>query len=151
MSVDHLIAFVASFKAAEMWMHAAHHLTKGPAFIAAHESLYGKIYETIGGDYDTLIEKLVYSLDNEEIACPIMISSLAAKILMKYDSPANLDERNISAMALVLLVDHMKGIEKLRGVLEASGMLTLGMDDFLSAAFNQYESYAYKLNQHLKV
>jgi DNA-binding ferritin-like protein len=151
MSVDNLIVFVASFKAAEMWMHAAHHLTKGPAFIAAHESLYGKIYETIGGDYDTLIEKLVYSLDNEEIACPIMISSLAAKILMKYDSPANLDERNISAMALVLLVDHMKGIEKLRGVLEASGMLTLGMDDFLSAAFNQYESYAYKLNQHLKV
>lgn len=151
MTIDNLIVFVASFKAAEMWMHAAHHLTKGPAFIAAHESLYGKIYKTIGDDYDTLIEKFIYTLDNEEIACPIMISSLTSKILMKYDSPANLDERSISAMALVLLVDHMKGIERLKEVLKASGMLTLGMDDFLAAAYNQYESYAYKLNQHLKV
>jgi len=151
MSIDNLIVFVASFKAAEMWMHAAHHLTKGPAFIATHESLYGKIYETIGSDYDTLVEKFIYSLDDEEIACPIMISALTAKILMKYDSPANLDERSISAMALVILVDHMKGIEKLRSVLEDSGMLSLGMDDFLAAASNQYESYAYKLNQHLKV
>jgi DNA-binding ferritin-like protein len=134
-----------------MWMHAAHHLTKGPAFIAVHESLYGKIYKTIGEDYDTLIEKLIYLLKDEEVACPIMISFLASKILMKYDSPANLDERSISAMALVLLVDHMKGIENLRSVLEDSEMLTLGMDDFLASASNQYESYAYMLNQHLKV
>lgn len=147
---DYLMMYVASFKAAEMWIHAAHHLTKGPAFIATHELLYGRIYETISADYDKLIEKLIYMTEDEEIACPIMISSLAAKILSKYESPAGLHEDDIAALALVLIVDHMKGIDSLMNLLEESSMLTLGIDDFLSAAYNQYESYAYMINQTLK-
>ena len=147
---DHLIMYVASFKAAELWMHAAHHLTKGPAFIAAHEMLYGRIYETISDDYDKLIEKLIFMLDDEEVACPIIISSLASKILSRYESPAGQSEKDIAALALVLIVDHMKGIDRLMNILDDAGMLSLGINDFLSAAYNQYESYAYMINQTLK-
>ena len=147
---EKLLLGVASFKAVEMWMHAAHHLTKGPAFIAAHELLYGRIYQTFAADYDKLIEKLIYQTSDEEMACPIIISSAAHEILSKYESPANLSENEISMSALVLLVDHMKGIEKLREFLQESDMLSLGMDDFLSAAANQYESYAYMVNQQVK-
>jgi DNA-binding ferritin-like protein len=147
---DYLLMHVASFKAAEMWMHAAHHLTKGPSFIGTHELLYGRIYKTISEDYDKLIEKLIFMLDDEEIACPIVVSSLTAKILSRYESPAGLSEDDIAALALVLIVDHMKGIDSLMNILEEAGMLSLGVDDFLSAAYNQYESYAYMINQTLK-
>lgn len=148
---EQLLMYIASFKAAELWMHSAHHLTKGPSFIATHELLYGRIYETLSADYDKLIEKLVYQTNDEECACPIIISSFAAKILSNYESPANLDERSISMLALVLIVDHMKGVESLKDLLDSAGMLTMGMDDFLFGAQNQYESYAYMLNQHIKI
>ena len=147
---EKLLLGVASFKSVEMWMHAAHHLTKGPAFIAAHELLYGRIYQTFSEDYDKLIEKIVYLANDETMACPIMISSAANAILSRYDSPANLSEQDISMLALVLLVDHIKGIESFREILRQHDMLSLGMEDFLTSAANQYESYAYMINQHVK-
>ena len=62
-----------------------------------------------------------------------------------------MDERSISMLALVLLVDHMKGVENFRDFLIENSMLSLGMDDFITGVVNQYESYAYMLNQHLKM
>ena len=147
---EKLLMFVSSFKAAEMWLHAAHHLTKGPAFIATHEMLYGRMYETLGVDFDKLVEKMIYQMDDEDFGCPILISSAAAEILKRYESPAGLDERNIGMLALVLIVDHMQGVEALKNTLDQRGALSLGMEDFLTSAYNQYESYAYMLNQQLK-
>ena len=52
--------------------------------------------------------------------------------------------------SLVLIVDHIKALEALKLTLEKEGALSLGMDDFLAAACNQYESFAYMINQKLK-
>ena len=147
---EKLLMFVSSFKAAQMWLHSAHHLTKGPAFIATHEMLYGRMYETLTSDFDKLVEKMIYQMDDEDFGCPILISSAAAEILKRYESPAFLDSKNINMLALVLIVDHMQGVEALRNLLEQNNMLSLGMEDFLTSAYNQYESYAYMLNQQLK-
>ena len=148
---ESILLTVGSFKAAEMWVHAAHHMTKGPSFIADHELLFGRIYNTLSEDYDKLVEKLVYQMDDEDFGCPVLISSTASEILKNYDSPSGLDERSISMLALVLLVDHIKGVENFRNILSDKGELSLGMEDFLSGAVNQYESYAYMLNQRLKM
>lgn len=146
-----LLMYVASFKAAEMWMHAAHHLTKGPNFIATHELLYGRIYETLSDDFDKIVEKMVYQMNDEDFACPILISEITSQILKRYESPSGLDEKSIAMSAMILIVDHMKGIESLRTFLDNQNLLTLGIDDFLAAAQNQYESYAYMINQHIKI
>jgi DNA-binding ferritin-like protein len=143
------LSTIGSFKAVEMWMHAAHHLTKGPAFVANHELLYGRIYETISKDFDTIVEKMIYQLNDEECACPVLISSIAAQTLQNYESPANLPDSEISMYSLVLIVDHIKALEALKLTLEKEGVLSLGMDDFLAAACNQYESFAYMINQKL--
>jgi len=148
---EELLLCVASFKAVEMWMHSAHHLTKGPAFISTHEMLYGRIYETLSDDFDKVVEKLVYSMQDEDFGCPVILSSNVANILSRYDSPSNLDEKSISMLALILLVDHVRGVETLHSILKSAGKLTLGMEDFLGSAYNQYESYAYMLNQHIKI
>ena len=125
---DALLRYVGFAKAVTLWMHAAHHLTKGPAFV----------------------EKLLYSMDDETFACPIVVSNIATTVLNRYDSPANLPDKEISMIALCILVDHMKGMEVVRDLLSNAGQLTLGMDDFLSAASNQYESYAYMIKQQTK-
>ena len=147
---DALLRYVGFAKAITLWMHAAHHLTKGHAFIANHELLFGRVYQTLSDDFDKIVEKLVYSMDDETFACPITISNVAASILQRYESPANMPERELSMVALCILVDHMKGIEVVRDLLKNEGLLTLGMEDFLASASNQYESYAYMIKQKTK-
>jgi DNA-binding ferritin-like protein len=146
-----ILLHIASFKAIEMWVQGAHHLTKGPSFIVNHELLLGRIYETLSNDFDKIVEKMVYKMNDENLGCPIKISSLAAKILNNYDSPAGLDDRSINMITFYLLVEHMKNIENLFNLLNENNLSSLGIDDFLSAAYNQYESYAYMLNQKLKL
>ena len=147
---DALLRYVGFAKAVTLWMHAAHHLTKGPAFVANHELLFGRLYQILSDDFDKVVEKLLYSMDDETFACPITISNISTTILSRYDSPANLSDKEISMVALCILVDHMKGMEIVRDLLDNAGQLTLGMDDFLSAASNQYESYAYMIKQRTK-
>ena len=60
------LSTIGSFRAVEMWMHAAHHLTKGPSFIANHELLYGRIYQAASKDFDTIVEKFLYQVNDEE-------------------------------------------------------------------------------------
>tara|TARA_X000001388_G_C2205083_1_gene112819 strand:- start:265 stop:720 length:456 start_codon:yes stop_codon:yes gene_type:complete len=147
---EKILLSAAFFKAAQTWMHAAHHLIKGSSFIAAHELLFGRIYQTITEDYDKLVEKLMYQFNDEDFACPLLVSSISSSILREYESPVNQREEDIYMIALALLVDHMKTVENLRNMLVEENMLTLGMDDFLSSVVNQYESYAYMINQQVK-
>jgi hypothetical protein len=147
---DALLRYVGFAKAITLWMHAAHHLTKGPAFVANHELLFGRVYQTLSDDFDKAVEKLLYLMDDETFACPIIISNTAATVLDRYDSPANMPEKSISMVALCILVDHMKGMEVVESLLNEEGLLTLGMSDFLASASNQYESYAYMIKQQTK-
>ena len=78
---EKLLMFVSSFKAAEMWLHGARHLTKGPAFIATHEMLYRRMYETLGSDFDKLVEKMIYHMDDEDFGCPIIIHNFLARVM----------------------------------------------------------------------
>lgn len=81
-------------------------------------TLYGRIYETISKDFDTIVEKMIYQLNDEECACPVLISSIAAQTLQNYESPANLPDSEISMYSLVLIVDHIKALEALKLTLE---------------------------------
>jgi len=147
---DALLHYIGFAKAIELWMHAAHHLTKGSSFVANHELLFGRIYQSLSDDFDKVTEKAVYLMDDEKLACPTTLSRVASGILEKYESPSDMSEMSIAMVALCILVDHMKGMEILKELLLKENMLTLGMDDFLSTSSNQYESYAYMLNQYTK-
>ena len=72
---DSLLRYIGFAKAISLWMHSAHHLTKGPAFVANHELLFGRVYQTLSEDFDKAVEKLVYLMDDETFACPITISN----------------------------------------------------------------------------
>ena len=115
-----LIAFIGCTKALSMWIHSAHHVSKGPSFGADHELLYGKI------------------------------SKVASIILERYKTPVEKQPSEVAKHALIILGDHIVNLDELFKKLESADKLTLGMNDFLSSLANQYEEYYYLLNQRCK-
>ncbi len=98
--VDALLSYIGCTKGLHTWFHAAHHVTKGASFAGDHVNLYGEIYNGISEDFDKLVEKSIMVADTEEVACPIMITEVSAKVLSKYESPVVIE----TLMQLLLLV-----------------------------------------------
>lgn len=147
---DLLLSFIACTKATEMWFHAAHHVTKGKGFAGDHNILYSKIYELLGDDYDSLVEKGIGLYDEEQLACPILISNLASKIVSNYDSPSNRNDHDIAHIGLYVLLHHLNTLEDFYNQIENTENFTIGFDDLLASMANEYERYIYMLKQRLK-
>ena len=147
---DALLSYIGCTKGLHTWFHAAHHVTKGVGFAGDHVNLYGEIYEGISEDFDKLVEKSIMVADSEDVACPIMITEIAAKVLSQYETPAGRGGDAISAIGLEYMRNHVNNLTELYRILDSSSKLSLGMDDYLAAAANQYEGYIYLLTQRVK-
>ena len=145
-----LISYIGCVKALSLWMHSAHHVSKGPSFGADHDLLYGKIYETVQEDFDKIIEKSIVMLKDETCACPVTITKVSAIVLSSYGSPVEKDASVIASNAKDILGDHIIKIGDLYQKLEENKVMTLGMNDYLSSSANQYEEYYYLLGQRCK-
>lgn len=147
---DLLLTYICFTKANQMWFHAAHHVTKGKGFAGDHELLFGKIYETLTEDIDSLIERAIGYTDSEIFACPIVLSSMTSKILKSFCSPADRSDVEIVEIAYDSLAALIQYTESVHQKLEISGQLSLGLEDLLAGFANQYETYIYMLKQRLK-
>jgi len=147
---DLLLTYIACTKATEMWFHAAHHVTKGKGFTADHNVLYFKIYEILGEDLDALIEKGIGLYDEEQLACPIIISKLASRMICNFDSPVNRSDDEISGIALHVLGYHLNHLEEFYHKIQDRQEFSIGFDDLLASMANIYEKYMYMLKQRNK-
>lgn len=148
--IDTLLSYIGCTKGLQTWFHAAHHVTKGTGFAGDHVNLYGEIYAGISEDLDKLVEKSIMVADTEEVACPIIITSIALKVLNNYDSPANRNADIIATIGLDYMRNHVSNLSEVYRILESQGALSLGMGDYLASASNQYEGYIYLLTQRIK-
>ena len=148
--VDALLSYIGCTKGLHTWFHAAHHVTKGASFAGDHVNLYGEIYNGISEDFDKLVEKSIMVAHSEEVACPMMITEVAAKVLSQYESPVGRGPDAIAAIGLEYMRNHVANLTELYRILESCGALSLGMDDYLASAANQYEGYVYLLTQRVK-
>ena len=142
--------YIGCTKALLTWFHAAHHVTKGTGFAGDHVSLYGEIYNGINEALDALIEKFIVVCDTEKIACPLELTLESIPFLMEFTSPVELNADSIAAVGLQFMKHHVNHLTQLYQLLESKRLLTLGTDDYLAAAANQYEGYVYLLNQRVK-
>ena len=142
--------YIGCTKALLTWFHAAHHVTKGTGFAGDHVSLYGEIYNGINEDLDALIEKFIVVCDTEKIACPLELTLESIPFLMEFTSPVELNADSIAAVGLQFMKHHVNHLTQLYQLLESKRLLTLGTDDYLAAAANQYEGYVYLLSQRVK-
>ena len=147
---DALLSYIGCTKGLHTWFHAAHHVTKGVGFAGDHVNLYGEIYAGISEDFDMLVEKSIMVADSEDVACPIMITEISAKVLSQYETPAGRGADAIAAIGLEYMRNHIDNLTQLYHMLDKCGALTLGMDDYLASAANQYEGYKYLLTQRVK-
>ena len=69
---------------------------------------------------------------------------------MEFTSPVELNADSIAAVGLQFMKHHVNHLTQLYQLLESKRLLTLGTDDYLAAAANQYEGYVYLLNQRVK-
>jgi len=145
-SLSSLTIMLSYLRAMQAWFHGAHHVTGGEGFAGDHTDLYTRIYEAILEDYDAAAEKAV-GLSDESLACPIKVMDQANKIIAKFKSPCNLNATEIAKHGYDIIMKYLKFLDYLYKNLEESEELTLGLDDFIMAMANDYETFAYLLKQ----
>ena len=147
---NYLHAYIATFRALHLWFHSAHNVTRGTGFAGDHVLLYGEIYQAFQDDIDAIIEKAIGLTGDESMACPIGITSNALAIMQGYTSPWQLDPIGIAAMGERMVSDYLSFSTDMFAVLEDAGTLSLGLNDFIMAHANKYETYVYLLRQRIK-
>jgi DNA-binding ferritin-like protein len=125
------------------WSHwNAHWQVKGRAFYGDHE-LFERLYTGMPGEIDGLAEKMVERYGDIPVDAKITMKT-ALLWITKWSEYEDLIERAYRAE------DDLQDIlEKLFDLLEESGALSLGMDDFLAALANAHETNMYLLKQRL--
>ena len=142
--------WIGMHRAMIAWFHAAHHVTKGTGFGGDHVSIYGRIYTELEEDFDGIVEKGLGLTGDETLADPISILSTAAIALSQYPTPANRDASQIACDALEVAKFYVDYLDKFYSQAEASGGLTIGLDDMVMGFANKYETYVYLLQQRTR-
>jgi hypothetical protein len=138
-------------KAMHSWFHAAHHVTRGTGFSGDHALLYSDIYQALEDNLDGTIEKTIGLTGDAGVADPAAILKGACDILSDYRSPVGLGATEIALHGLKIEKDFVRLTEILFRGLEATGSLSLGLNDFFAATANQHETFVYKLQQRVQV
>lgn len=145
-----LSEYLGCLRSLGLWFHGAHQLAKGTGFAGDHVHLYGDIYNELVDDYDAAAEKALGLTGDEGVACPHKILEIAAEKMAPFKSPSGSSADEIATTALKMVRHHLVMVEGLFNALDHHGLLTLGMDDFLAASANRYESWVYLLGQRVK-
>lgn len=145
-----LSQYIGMLRGMQLWYHAAHHVTRGASFFGDHADLYGTLYEEVGGDVDSAVEKAIGLTNDENMANPCNITDLALKVLKKYPCPPTLTALALSSTALQIENDFLTLLEAIFIDCENKGCLSVGLNDLLAATANKHEGYVYKLQQRVK-
>ena len=146
-----LSEYLGCLRGLYIWFHGAHNLTKGAGFSGDHVNLYGMIYDELIENYDEAAEKAIGLTEDEAVACPIRTTAIALSHLKNsYVSPAGMSGSKIAQAALAAIKLHSQLVEELFYLLEASGHLPLGLNDFLASSASKFDNYTYLLLQRTK-
>lgn len=142
--------YIACVKTLHDWFHSAHIVAKGKSFAGDHIHIYGRIYEELGEQLDKTFEKILGLSNDEDIVCPTYVAHRVADKMQTIPTTANKDGLMLASIGLQLIMTHLRNTDLFFKVLEENKVLSLGMNDFLSAHCNQLEGYAYLLQQRVK-
>jgi hypothetical protein len=145
-----MAAYIGFTRAFHLWFHAAHNVTKGTGFAGDHTSLYGPIYVGVQDTIDRVIEKAIGIFDDEELGCPMRITSDAMLVLEEWESPTNQSADRIADIALAYCKQFVTMDEAVASTLDEMGSLTFGLDNLLAELADVHESYVYLLQQRSK-
>jgi hypothetical protein len=97
------------------------------------------------------VEKIVGLQNDESLACPKKILSIACSQLDLYKSPTELDADQIPEEGIKIIRDYLDFLQNTVEHLERNGQMTMGLDDHLYSSANAHETYMYLLQQRNKL
>jgi len=145
-----LSQYLGMLRAMHLWFHGAHITTRGAGFGGDHVDLFGRIYLKIQEEIDGAIEKAVGVTGDEGIACPMHITNLAVQVMENYPSPPAISSLAMASVGLEMEKNFLEMVATIFSELEASGALSLGLNDFLAQSANSHEENVYLLQQRVK-
>jgi DNA-binding ferritin-like protein len=133
---------LAALRAAH-WSHwTSHWQTKGNPYYGDH-LLLERLYNAITPEIDTLAEKAVAFYGPVSVD-PVVQANMTADILAKHA----VADPILRALRIEQVLQAM--FKETFDTLEASGHLSLGLNDFIAATANAHETAIYLLQQRLR-
>jgi starvation-inducible DNA-binding protein len=128
------------------WAHwTAHWQVKGTPSYGDH-LLFERLYSGLAGDIDSLAEKIVAYFGVEAVSAAPNLG-IAHQFLVAYDAEGDTD---VYLRALKMELHLQNALKRVYTQIEASGEMSLGLDDFLMALANSHETNVYLLRQRLR-
>lgn len=149
-ATDMLVQRIAWVRALHLWFQGAHHVVRGTSFAGDHVSLYERIYTANQDEVDGATEKVIGLTGDEAVACPKLLAARALEIMEEYPSPVGLNPQELARTGLQLEQDYIVFVEGLFHDLEEAEMMSIGLNDQLSASANAHETFVYLLGQRAR-
>ena len=121
-----------------------HWQAHGENFAADH-SMYDGMYKSLKKEIDTWAEKTVYMCGTQSVD-DISIMRIAINWLDRWSK-----FKSEAEIAFVPELDYQATAKNVIDELRKSGMLTLGIEDFLISSMNDHERNLYQLKQRFNL
>ena len=145
--VDVLSQLLAHLRAMHLWMHGAHHVSKGPTFAGDHVLILNRIYDEIQEQVDLLAEKGIGLTGDDTLGSPQRIMAAAMPVLSGFPEVSSLQQEALMRAAFEIEQTFIAVLERQFHSLEQSGQLSLGLNNFLAGIADTHEGYLYFLRQ----
>jgi len=137
-----LVHLLAMLRAQHQNYWTSHWQVQGESFYGDH-LLFERMYEAVVGEIDTLAEKLVVLLGSEAVNGPEQLE-LQTYYVTEWAKEPDPIRRGLHSEEVL-----QEQIKTTREMLDTTGALTLGMDDYLSATAGAHETNLYLLGQRI--
>lgn len=140
--VKHLAHLLSYLRAMYLSYQTSHWQTKGPVYYGNH-LLFQRLYESVQAEIDTLAEKMVGYFGSAGVNLDGQVD-LISTIAQAFSRIPDHHQRGLESEAG--LQRHLKSAYD---AIKESGLMTLGLDDFLMATASAHETNMYLLQQVL--
>jgi starvation-inducible DNA-binding protein len=141
--------YLALMKALQNYYQHAHWISKGEPYYADH-LLFERLYGSLGGQIDSLAEKMV-GVGGDHFVCVKTVMSITNKILSHVpEMDRNTLGYEMVQTSLKLEKMFLSYTKKLYTKMKEDESLTLGFDDMLMSLYNEHEGNVYLLGQRIK-
>ena len=122
-----------------------HWLTHGTAYYADHQ-LFDRLYDSVTEEIDYLVEKMI-SLFGRECSNPVVTAEIVANNLKSIIGgfATNCDPDQLVAIALYFEILFLEINNEFYKSMDASGGMSMGLDDLIMANHNTHENNLYLL------
>lgn len=127
----------------QIYSQSAHHLVKGTPFHSDH-GFFGEVYETTGGDFDDVAERIVGLYGEEPLHLQSMLESISSKL---SDAPCcGVQDNKVFYQYQYKLEEKLKSLIK---QIIASGV-SPGVEQLIGNIADKSEMRCYKIKQRMK-